>query len=798
MGRIPQDRLHCVMSGQANTPSHPGDMPRQTGLGLPPWISRGSVLMVLLAVLAPAVIPVMIVGLPALGVITVWRLKKQEEAAEAPKLVEIEERKEKVDDEKKNEEKPLPVKKDESADPKPVTVKPDATADSGTAKTAPPSSGTAKTAPPSSASAGKPAAVGGAAILARLRAAKQMKTEDVHPIVVTYASQTGTAAEVAKNIGSSISNEGLKSRVLPMNELGLVSSLSKEKTPFIIWVASSTGDGEAPDNATKFYNDLRNKNRNEPGALRGIQFTGLGLGDSNYTRFMHVPRVVKNRFLELGATEFHPCVEADEVDGIEEIIDAWVEKLLPAVKAAMKPGDDADRKPVFEASKAMALPACSVEVLFIKEEEVDVHREQATSDSGEISAASPFLATISEARYLTTEVSDADRRVIHVQFDLKGSGIEYGPGDSLGVLPENDPSLVDALLKRINVDGSKLFALVHKGQGDTPGSTRPLQHIKWPCSVRDAFLHGVDLTGPPKKSLLRVMAEYCTQKDEQARLMRMCSREGRQEYMESIIKGRRAFVDVLFENPSCKPPLGALLDALPPLAPRMYSISSSPLSKIGPDKAEVAFTAVEYPTASGDVRKGVATWWLESKALRDTAETNQTVPLYLRKGGVFSPPASLHVPWIMIGPGTGVSPFRGFLQQRRAAVATGPAGDMSECWLFFGCRDKAKDYLYGDELEGFVEDGTLTKLCVAESRRDPNNKVYVQHLMRQHKDRLRDLIVDHGAFVFICGDGHGMAKDVHTALVEIISSGGDMDAKEADTKLASMTREGRYVKDVWS
>ena len=152
----------------------------------------------------------------------------------------------------------------------------------------------------------------------------------------------------------------------------------------------------------------------------------------------------------------------------------------------------------------------------------------------------------------------------------------------------------------------------------------------------------------------------------------------------------------------------------------------------------------------------------------------------------------------MIGPGTGVSPFRGFLQHRRAALAATKAGDTADCWLFFGCRDKTKDYLYGEELEAFAEDGTLTKLCVAESRKDPDSKVYVQHLMRQHSSHLRELIVDQDAFVFVFGDGHGMATDVHSTLVDIIRSGDGVDAKDAEDKLASMTRDARYVKDVWS
>ncbi|WPT11078.1 Methionine synthase reductase [Picochlorum sp. SENEW3] len=765
---------------------------------LPPWVRRGSILVVMFAVAAPICIPFLLIGLPVLGLIFIMRMKTMAEKAtkETKKREDTEQKKELVvatgaekgTDSKEQEGMIGGVENTQAENIKNDT--------SGKA----PAEGTDTT------GNGAPV-VGGAAILAKLRAARKHKSPKPHPVVVLYGSQTGTAAEVAKNISASIEGMGLTSRVVSMNEMGF-GNLSKEKTPCVIWVASSTGDGEAPDNATKFYNDAKKKSQAE-GMLRGIQFTCLGLGDSNYTRFMHVPRVLKNKFLELGATTFYEPKEADEVDGLEDIIDGWIEGLLPAVRAAVKPEETQGARVPPSSNKENTyapLPSCSIQVTWMKDGDATQNESKGVTGE-EYSASEPFLAPIKSAMYLTTDTSDPDRRVIHMQFDLTDSGIEYSPGDSLGVLPENDADLVDSVLKHLGLDGTACFSVQHvRTENDMP-ETKPCQHIKWPCSVRSAFMHGVDLTSPPKKSLLRVLAEYCSDAKEKEELMHLCSRDGRKDYMERIVKSHCGFCDVLMQHASCRPPFEVLLDALPPLAPRMYSVSSSPASS--PHVADVAFTAVEYMTPQKTMRKGVATWWLEKTAevfLSSTApngdESVPRVPLFLRKGGSFSTPSTLNVPWIMIGPGTGVSPFRGFLQQRKHMLEQQQNAEKAECWLFFGCRDMTKDYLYGKELESFVADGTLDQLVVAESRKTPNTKVYVQDKMRQHAAHLHNLIVDQNAYIFICGDGHSMARDVHNTLVDIVCGDDAKDnaasRKEAESFLAAMTKDAKYIKDVWS
>ena len=475
-----------------------GSGPRQLE-PMPAWFRRGSVLVVMFAVFAPVTIPVLLVGLPVLGVIFVMRMKKKaEEEEEArgglkqkeeeegkgtqhpPSPVDTNDIKAKEDDEKQHKVTTGIVQKDTTSSPSAPTQ--EAHTDTNTTRKN---------------TAAKPAAgVGGAAILAKLRAARKYVSPKNHPVVVLYGSQTGTAAEVAKNISAGIEGMGVSSRVMSMNEMGF-GNLSKDKTPFVILVCSSTGDGEAPDNATKFYMDVRKKSHPE-GMLHGIQFTSLGLGDSNYTRYMHVPRVFKTRFMDLGAKEFHPSAEADEVDGLEDVIDAWIEKMLPVVKVAVKPEEkQGGGAPSQSASSTIPpLPSCSIQLSWIdgveKSEILEKESQQGieSSVSSEYTAAEPYYATISNARYLTTEKCDPDRRVIHMQFDLGASGITYAPGDSLGVLPENDPGLVDSLIDHLGLDKDACFSVKHKNiDSESTPDTRALQHIRWPCSIRCAFLH---------------------------------------------------------------------------------------------------------------------------------------------------------------------------------------------------------------------------------------------------------------------------------------------------------------------
>jgi sulfite reductase (NADPH) flavoprotein alpha-component len=349
-----------------------------------------------------------------------------------------------------------------------------------------------------------------------------------------------------------------------------------------------------------------------------------------------------------------------------------------------------------------------------------------------------------------------DTRQIVLRLD--GTGLDYQVGDSLGVHATNCPDLVGALIECLDVSADL--------EVDCPdGSRRRLQ---------DALLAVCDVARPSDEAI-EVLASRA-QDHEEADLLQAIA-EG---YPGSGPEDAD-LLDLLRAFPSARPPVQELVGALGVLQPRLYSIASSP--KANPGEVHLTVAAVRYRRRDR-LRKGVASIFLAERAPPGLA-----MPVFVQPSHGFRLPASGDAPIIMIGPGTGVAPFRAFLQERRALGAGG------RNWLFFGDQHGATDFLYRDELEGFARDRLLTRLDTAFSR-DQADKVYVQHRMRQHAAELWGWLQD-GALIYVCGDATRMARDVDTALVHIIAKQGRMEMAGAKAYLAQLAREQRYQRDVY-
>jgi sulfite reductase (NADPH) flavoprotein alpha-component len=367
----------------------------------------------------------------------------------------------------------------------------------------------------------------------------------------------------------------------------------------------------------------------------------------------------------------------------------------------------------------------------------------------------PFAARFDGALPLNRAGSEKDTR--HVVFRDETSRLTYNVGDTLGVHVHNDPEIADAIIARLSAPPALDVQC-------PDGITRPL---------RQALIEACDI-GRPSDLSIEVLASRARDRHEGDRLQALAEGYPGAEPTDADL------LDLLLAFPSANPPVQELVLALQKLEPRLYSISSSP--KANPGEVHLTVAAVRYKVR-GRVRKGVASTFLAERAAPGAA-----LSVYVKPAHGFGLPHKPDVPIIMIGPGTGVAPFRAFLQERRAVGAGG------RNWLFFGDQRRDLDFLYRDELETYRRDGFLD-LDVAFSR-DQAEKIYVQHRMRERAGELWAWLQD-GAHVYVCGDAQRMARDVDTALTHIIAKQGGMDISSAKSYLSGLTREGRYQRDVY-
>jgi sulfite reductase (NADPH) flavoprotein alpha-component len=387
----------------------------------------------------------------------------------------------------------------------------------------------------------------------------------------------------------------------------------------------------------------------------------------------------------------------------------------------------------------------------------------APADVPAFSKDHPFPARIIDQRLLSQPGSAKETR--HFAVSLAGSGLHYKAGDSLGVFPTNRPEEVAELLRLLGATG------------DEPVSPAMLR-LTAPIPLRDALTARLALSGPTRK-FVETLAAKTTSADEQARLAGLLAPESKEVLTAWL--DEREFVDLLAEFPGARFTPQEFVDHQRKLMPRLYSIASSP--RVFPTEVHLTVAVVRYTTNHRD-RVGVATTFLADRV----QQHNTPVPVFVSHSH-FGVPDNGARDCIMVGPGTGVAPFRAFLQERIAAGATG------RNWLFFGDQHRATDFLYGGEWEAWHAAGQLTRLDTAFSRDQPA-KIYVQDRMRENAAELWAWL-QAGAYFYVCGDAKRMAKDVDTALHDVISQQGGMTLPQAIDYVKQMKKDKRYQRDVY-
>jgi len=540
-------------------------------------------------------------------------------------------------------------------------------------------------------------------------------------LTILYASQTGNAKGVAKQLEQSAVASGISVNLKNISDYKAKGL--KNETHLLI-VASTNGEGEAPDDAIEFHEFLLGKKAPK---LTNLSYSVLALGDSSYEFFCQTGKDFDDRLKELGAKQVSPRVDCD-VD-YDTDSEAWILSIVEELK---------------EELTQTSAPLTSV---------VEFATAGATSA---YSKQKPLSAEFLVSQKITGRDSAKDVR--HIEIDLGESGLTYQVGDALGVWFENDETLVNQLLVQLKFTGSEKISLKIEGkQQELELKAALISHLEITQTAPAFIEFWAGLT--KDESLVNVASDKNTARE---------------------FAGVHQIIDVV-AIASADVDAQTFVNSLRKITPRLYSIASAQ-SEVE-EEVHLTVGVVTYD-AQGKTRTGGASGFLTQRL-----DEGQKVRVFVEHNDNFRLPVNNDAPVIMIGPGTGVAPFRAFMQEREARDASG------DNWMFFGDQTFTQDFLYQVEWQNYLKSGLLTRMDVAFSR-DQAEKVYVQDRLKEQASDVFSWL-ERGAHLYICGDANRMAKDVHNTLVEIISEHGKLSAEQAEDYLKALRSNKRYQKDVY-
>ncbi|GAD76969.1 assimilatory sulfite reductase (NADPH) flavoprotein subunit [Vibrio azureus] len=535
---------------------------------------------------------------------------------------------------------------------------------------------------------------------------------------IIFASQTGNAKGVAEALEQEAKAEGIAVELFDASDYK-GKHLAKET--HVIIVASTNGEGEAPDNAIELHEFLQSKKAPK---LPNLQYAVIALGDSSYEFFCQTGKDFDTYLSKLGATAFFERIDCD-VD-YETPAAEWRKQALRKVKEALSSANEAE---------VVQLPV-----------------GQVAPDHSSYNKQNPYTTTLLASQKLTGRDSGKDVR--HVEIDLEESGLTYQPGDALGVWFDNSSELANDILAKVGLSGVESVEV----DGES-------------LSIHSALISKYEITASNPQFVTK-FAELSGSK----KLQKLVEDKDKLRHYAANTQ----IVDVLAEKKT-KLSTEELIGLLRRLTPRLYSIASSQTEV--DEEVHLTVGLVEYDKGD-EKRYGGA-----SSFLTQRLEEGGEVKVFVEHNKNFKLPQDDNTPIIMVGPGTGIAPFRSFIQERDNRDAEG------KNWLFFGDRTFTQDFLYQVEWQKYLKSGLLTRLDVAFSR-DQTEKVYVQHRILENAEQVWQWIKD-GAYIYVCGDATRMAKDVHDALVFVAEQQGKLSREEAEAFINDLRKAKRYQRDVY-
>lgn len=539
-------------------------------------------------------------------------------------------------------------------------------------------------------------------------------------VTVLFGSQTGNSSGLSKKLAKKLEEQGLQ---VTLSSMGDFKPNGLKKIENLLIIVSTHGEGEPPDNAIPLHEFLNSKRAPK---LEGLRYSVLALGDTSYEFFCQTGKDFDKRLQELGGTALVPRVDCD-VD-FDEPAAEWMNEVLASLNSTSA------------AASTVTTEAVTAAV---------------SGGESEYDRTNPFKAEVLENLNLNGRGSDRETR--HIELSLEGSSLDYEPGDSLGVFPENHPRLVDELIAAMGWNADERVTVNKNGDQ---------------ASVHEALLRYFEITAVTKP-----VVEQLAKLNPGSGLTALLADDS--EFR--TVMNSCDLLDLVQDYNLKGIPAAEFVAVLRKIPARLYSIASS--SKSFPDEVHLTVRTVRYE-ARGRERYGVC-----SVHLAERIEAGDTLPVYIQHNPNFKLPENPDTPIIMVGPGTGVAPFRSFLGEREETGAEG------KTWLFYGDQHFSTDFLYQTEWQRWLKDGVLTKMDVAFSR-DTEQKVYVQHRMLEHSKELYQWLQE-GASVYICGDEKKMAHDVHAALTTILEQEGGLSPEQASEYLTRLQQEKRYQRDVY-
>ncbi|MCJ1283262.1 NADPH-cytochrome P450 reductase [Xylographa opegraphella] len=637
--------------------------------------------------------------------------------------------------------------------------------------------------------------------------------ESAKNCVIFYGSQTGTAEDYASRLAKEGSSRfGLKTMVADLEDYDYENLDNFPEDKIAMFVLATYGEGEPTDNAVDFYEFVMgeetafsNGGTADEKPLSNLKFVAFGLGNNTYEHYNSMVRRVNAALLKFGATRIGEAGEGDDGAGtMEEDFLAWKEPMWAELTEKMGLEErESVYEPVFSVTERADLTAEASEV-YLGEPNKN-HLEG--KSKGPYNSHNPYIAPIAESREIFTV---QDRNCLHMEIDVSGSNLSYQTGDHVAVWPTNAGKEVDRFLNILGLADKRHTVISVKGLDPTARVPFPT-----PTTYDAAVRYHMEICGPVSRQFVSSLAAFAPDETSKAEMTKLGNDK---DYFQDKVSHQYLNIAQVLESVDkskkwTNVPFSIMIEGINKIQPRYYSISSSSLVQ----KNKISITAVveEIRVAGAEhVVKGVTTNYLLALKQKQHGDLNPDphgltyaitgprnkydgfhVPVHVRHSN-FKLPSDPSKPIIMIGPGSGVAPFRGFVQERAAQASAGEK--VGKTILFFGCRRSTEDFLYKAEWDKFAADlGSSFELVTAFSR-EQSQKIYVQHRLKEKAKEVNDLLQNHKANFYVCGDAANMAREVSNTLVQIISEERGIPVEKAEEVVKSMRSSGQYQEDVWS